>query len=146
MGAENFVNVSQAGKRSAKRARVLLAVKIRTCGAEIDARLRDLSQKGALIECSSPLAVDEEVVFSRGSTVVPARVAWAGAGKVGLEFKRMIDESEVLVQLGRGAQPARPALPQAAHPWRGPVGSRTQAGARLGRGGGDHGSGSLKTN
>jgi hypothetical protein len=102
MGAENFVNVSQAGKRSAKRARVLLAVKIRTCGAEIDARLRDLSQKGALIECSSPLAVDEEVVFSRGSTVVPARVAWAGAGKVGLEFKRMIDESEVLVQLGRG--------------------------------------------
>ena len=103
MGAENFVNVSQAGKRSAKRARVLLAVKIRTCGAEIDARLRDLSQKGALIECSSPLAVDEEVVFSRGSTVVPARVAWAGAGKVGLEFKRMIDESEVLVQLGRVA-------------------------------------------
>ena len=102
MGAENFVNVSQAGKRSAKRARVLLAVKIRTAGAEIDARLRDLSQKGALIECSSQLAVDDEVVFSRGATVVPARVAWAGAGKVGLEFKRMIDESEVLVQLGRG--------------------------------------------
>ena len=103
MGVENFANVSQAGKRSAKRARVLLAVKIRTGGGEVDARLRDLSQKGALIECTHRLSVDEEVIFSRGATVVPARVAWTGAGKVGLEFKRMIDESEVLVQLGRGA-------------------------------------------
>lgn len=103
MGVETFVSASDVGKRSAKRARVLLAVKIRTEGGEVDARLRDLSQKGALIECAHPLAVDEEVVFSRGATVVPARVAWTGAGKVGLEFRRMIDESEVLVQLGRGA-------------------------------------------
>jgi len=32
---------------------------------------------------------------------VPARVAWTGAGRVGLEFKRQIDESELLVQLGK---------------------------------------------
>jgi hypothetical protein len=67
----------------------------------MDARLRDLSRKGALIECAGPLAVGDELVFTRGSTSVPARVAWTGGNRVGLEFLRMIDEQEVLVRLGR---------------------------------------------
>ena len=51
MGAENFGSTSVGGKRTAKRARVLLAARLETARGEIDARLRDLSQKGALIEC-----------------------------------------------------------------------------------------------
>jgi hypothetical protein len=104
MGVENFGQISAAGKRQAKRARVLLAARLRTeDGSDLEARLRDLSQKGALIECRQPLSVGSEVVFTRGNTVVPARVAWASGGRVGLEFLRNIDESEVLVQLGRPA-------------------------------------------
>jgi hypothetical protein len=103
MGVENFVNEANEGKRTAKRARVLIAAKLKTAQGEIEARLRDLSQKGALVECSEVLAVGSEVVFTRGITVVPARVAWASAGRVGLEFLRTIDESEVLVQLGRSS-------------------------------------------
>lgn len=101
MGVENFANVSETGKRSSKRARVLLAARLRTAFGEVEAKLRDLSQKGALLECQEPLDVDSEVVFSRGDTVVPARVAWTSGGRVGLEFLRTIDESEVLIQLGR---------------------------------------------
>lgn len=101
MGVEGFPNVTQAGKRSAKRARVLLAARLRTSTGEVDARLRDLSQKGALIECNQRLAIDDEVVFVRGDTVVPARVAWSGGNRFGLEFLRMIDESEVLVHVAR---------------------------------------------
>lgn len=104
MGVENFPGMSEAtkaGKRSAKRNRVLLSARLRTGFGEIDARLRDLSTKGALVECDERLEVGEEVVFSRGQTVVPARVAWTGGKRVGLEFLRTIDESEVLVQLGR---------------------------------------------
>ena len=104
MGVENFRGLNgaeQAGQRSAKRNRVLLAAKLRTSLGEVEARLRDLSQKGALVECEERLEVGEELVFTRGSTVVPARVAWTGGKRVGLEFLRMIDESEVLVQLGR---------------------------------------------
>lgn len=102
MGVENFVNSSGSGKRSAKRNRVLLAAKLDTPSGEVDARLRDLSRKGALIECDrKALAVGTEVTFKRGSTIVPARVAWLGGGRVGLEFKYMIDEQEVLVQLKR---------------------------------------------
>lgn len=103
MGAENFPGETLARQRSAKRNRVLLAAKLRTRAGEVDARLRDLSRKGALVECGEPLSVGDEVVFSRGQTVVPARVAWVGGNRLGLEFLRMIDESEVLVQLGRPA-------------------------------------------
>ena len=43
----------------------------------------------------------------RGTTCVPARVAWAGGDRVGLEFDHMIDEHEVLVQLGSRQRPPR---------------------------------------
>jgi len=101
MGAENFVTTGVGGKRAARRNRVLLAAKLQTPFGEVDCRLRDLSRKGALIECAKQPPVGSEVTFVRGSTVVPARVAWTGGGRVGLEFQFMIDEQEVLVQLKR---------------------------------------------
>jgi hypothetical protein len=101
MGVESFLDVSVAGKRQAKRNRVLLAAKLEVGGMPIDVRLRDLSQKGALIECPQVPPAGTEVVFHRGSITVPARIAWAGANRAGLEFAYMIDESEVLVQLRR---------------------------------------------
>lgn len=101
MGAEQFIDGQMVGKRQAKRARVLLAAKLRTEHGEIDARLRDLSRKGALVECGEVPPVGTELIFIRGSTSVPARVAWAGPDRVGLEFAYMIDEHEVLVQLKR---------------------------------------------
>ena len=106
MGADGFditqINQSKAGQRREKRSRVLLAAKLHTPRGDVDARLRDLSRKGALLECSGPLGVDDEVVFIRGTSSVPARVAWTGGGRVGIEFHQMIDESELLVHVNRG--------------------------------------------
>ena len=110
MGVENSPQVTQAGKRALKRSRVLLAARLQTPMGEVEARLRDLSRKGALVECAEPLDVGTEVVFSRGGTVVPARVAWSSGRRIGLEFDRMIDESEVLVQHA-------PAQKQAVQPY-----------------------------
>jgi hypothetical protein len=62
----------------------------------------------------SAAPVGSEVVFTRGNTVVPARVAWANGGRIGLEFLRSIDEGEVLVQLGRPASAASSASVQTA--------------------------------
>ncbi|HYW17481.1 MAG TPA: PilZ domain-containing protein [Allosphingosinicella sp.] len=101
MGVEHFVDGPVAGKRQAKRARVLLAAKLQTANGEIDCRLRDLSRKGALVECQTVPPVGTELMFTRGSTSIPARVAWSGSDRVGLEFAYMIDEHEVLVQLKR---------------------------------------------
>ena len=100
MGVENFIDAPVSGKRKAKRARVLLAVKIRSASGEVDGRLRDLSRKGALVERNDVPPVGSEVLFTRGATSVPARVAWTGGNRIGLEFAYMIDEHEVLVQLG----------------------------------------------
>ena len=105
MGVENFVTAPAAGKRATKRNRVLLAARLQTPYGEVEARLRDLSRKGALVECANVPPVGSEVVFMRGSTVVPARVAWTGARRVGLEFLFMIDEHEVLVQLKKTTGP-----------------------------------------
>jgi hypothetical protein len=99
MGVENILKASMTAQRQAKRARVLLAGKLQTPYGEVDARLRDISSRGALVECSQVPPVGCEVVFSRGQTIVPARVAWSAAGRVGLEFRYPIDENEVLVQL-----------------------------------------------
>ena len=101
MGVQNFVDPSVAGKRTAKRARVLLAAKLQIGSIEIDVRLRDLSPQGALIEAQRVPPQGAEVTFTRGSLTVPARVAWVGEGRAGLEFAYMVDESEVLVQLKR---------------------------------------------
>jgi len=115
MGVENIVKASMSGQRQAKRARVLLAGKLQTPFGEVDARLRDISRKGALVECAKVPPVGSDVVFSRGQTVVPARVAWGAAGRVGLEFHYPIDENEVLVQLkkapaAQGPRFRRPGL------------------------------------
>lgn len=108
MGVESFVDSPAAGKRRAKRARVLLAAKLQTQYGEIDARLRDLSRKGALVECRTAPPAGTEVVFVRGSTSVPARIAWSVDNRVGLEFAYMIDEHEVLVQLTRTSSDQNP--------------------------------------
>jgi hypothetical protein len=115
MGVENFAKVSVEGKRSAKRARVLLAAKLETASGVVDARLRDLSRKGALVECTIVPEIGSEVVFVRAASRVPARIAWAASGRVGLEFFEMIDEHDLLVQLGKPSAPkatsySRPGL------------------------------------
>ena len=46
--------------------------------------LRDLSRKGALLECPQVPNVGSAVVFIRGETVVNARVAWAAGNRVGI--------------------------------------------------------------
>lgn len=106
MGVDAFGKAKGDGKRQAKRARVLLAAKLETPNGTIDARLRDLSRKGALLECGKPPVAGTELVFKRGGTAVPARVAWSDSSRLGLEFHEMIDESEVLVQLGRRGKAA----------------------------------------
>ena len=112
MGAEPFVPNADVGKRVAPRARVLLAAKLQTPLGELDCRLRDLSRMGALLECAKLPPVDSEVVFVRGTVAITARVAWAGEGRLGIEFEHPIDEQKVLVSLKGGTNQNIPSFYQ----------------------------------
>ncbi|MDB5699612.1 MAG: PilZ protein [Alphaproteobacteria bacterium] len=90
-----------AHKRRSKRSLVLIAAKVRLPSGLMDVRLRNLSQNGALLEAETMPPVNCELVFERGETIVPARVAWAARGRFGIEFLTPIEESEVLVHVGR---------------------------------------------
>ena len=103
--SEDEEHPGRESSRKTRRARVFLAAKLETARGPVDARLRDLSRKGALVECRRPPAVGEEVVFSRGETLIPSRIAWVSGNRIGLEFKESIAESEVLVHVNR-APPA----------------------------------------
>lgn len=103
MGVDNFDHSDVTGQRRAKRARVLLAAKLQTDSGDIDCRLRDLSRKGALVECVPTPPTGTELTFQRGKISVPARVAWSQPGRIGLEFAYAIDDAEVLVPVGTGS-------------------------------------------
>ncbi len=102
MGAESLVTSADVGKRGARRARVLIAAKLKSSLGELDCRLRDLSSMGALVECAQLLPVGSDVVFVRGKITIAARVAWVGGNRLGIEFEHPIDEQAVLVQLKNG--------------------------------------------
>jgi hypothetical protein len=94
-------------KRGNKRSLVLLTAKVKADGAETEVRLRNLSQKGALLEADLPPKLGTDLVFERGETKVKARVAWVSDHRFGIEFLVPIEESEVLVHVGR-AKPMTP--------------------------------------
>lgn len=128
--------------RRSKRSLVLLAAKIRTSEGLFDAKLRNLSQNGALLEAEATPPVNSQLVFERGDTVAPARVAWAAGTRFGIEFLTPIEESEVLVHIGRPApravqkplrafrrsglrdEPLSDVEKKAAHAWANPNGDR----------------------
>ena len=91
---------SKSNRRN-KRSLVLIAARLRTRVGDLDVRLRNLSCNGALLEADVPPPVGAEVVFERGETVAPARVAWEADCRFGIQFLQPIEESEVLVHIGK---------------------------------------------
>ena len=81
-------------ERRNKRSLVLLAAKVSTPDGVIEARLRNLSQKGALLEGDRIPPVGTDLIFERGETKVRGRVAWARDGRFGIEFLTPIEDIE----------------------------------------------------
>jgi hypothetical protein len=86
--------------RRNKRSLVLIAARLKIKGVAVDVRLRNLSCNGALLESDAPPPVGSEVVFERGDTVAPARIAWVSGSRFGVQFDAPIEESEVLIHIG----------------------------------------------
>lgn len=73
-------------KRAPKRSRVFLSAAVESPAGRADARIRDISTNGALLESDyCPLSGDELRVIC-GEASLPGRVAWAERGWFGVEF------------------------------------------------------------
>ncbi|MFP5329811.1 MAG: PilZ domain-containing protein [Alphaproteobacteria bacterium] len=73
-------------KREPKRSRVFLSASVEGATGRSDARIRDISRTGALVESAYASAPGEELRLVCGKMSVSARVAWRDRGWFGLEF------------------------------------------------------------
>lgn len=74
-------------KRAPKRSRVFLDAHVDSGTGPAEARIRDISRSGALLEADLPPQTGALVRLSCGDTHLDARVAWVDEGCFGLEFE-----------------------------------------------------------
>jgi len=73
-------------KRAPKRSRVFLSAILEGASGRAEARVRDISKTGALVESDYAPGSGEELRLVCGKISLPARVAWADRGWFGVEF------------------------------------------------------------
>jgi hypothetical protein len=73
-------------KRAPKRSRVFLSAQVDAGAGPVDARIRDISTTGALLESDVSPVGGDTLELTCGSTTLRARVAWADRGWYGVEF------------------------------------------------------------
>ena len=74
-------------KRETKRSRVFLVAQVDTGSGPVEARVRDISRSGALLEADRLPDKGARVRMTCGGARLDARVAWAEDGRFGLEFE-----------------------------------------------------------
>jgi hypothetical protein len=94
---------SQGGRtdRSEPRFEVRLSVAVRTDAVEFQARLLDLSRRGALAQALSPPAPGTRCILARERLEVAATVRWVRGGRFGLVFDERLRATDLFFQLGR---------------------------------------------
>ncbi len=95
MTAVQPIRMPLAIKRGAKRARLMLPASLLTATGQIDIRLRDLSNAGALAEAAQAPAEGSDVVVAFGNAAVPATVAWVVGKRFGLLFQILLSDEDV---------------------------------------------------
>ena len=78
------------------RAPVLLSASIEAGGLTIPVKIRNVSERGALVEGERLPSVDENVFFERNSLRIKSRVAWVEGRFAGIAFARALKPDEVL--------------------------------------------------
>lgn len=103
-------------QRRAQRKNVFILVQLFGDFGDTTAKLRDLSNLGARLDCPIALNVGETLTLIRGGISLPARVRWMRGKSVGLEFLEATPP-EALIAAASGAAPATvEAVPEAFRP------------------------------
>lgn len=103
----NASSADEAHNRDTARDSLFLMADFRLAGttASQPVRVRNLSSGGLMAEWPDGLEIGSKVEFHvRGIGWVPGRVAWSAAGRVGVEFDRVIDPLLARKPVGNGTQ------------------------------------------
>lgn len=99
------MNALTVPKREEKRSRVFLSAQLDCGEGPVDARIRDISTMGALLESDFVPPAGVTLTLTCGKTTLGARVAWADRGWFGVEFEtplmmsRLVDRSGVRLKV-----------------------------------------------
>jgi hypothetical protein len=88
-------------RESVRWRRVLLRATLECGRSQIPVTLCDISRGGARVLCAIGVPVGSDVIFRRGSISVAAQVVRAEDHHVALSFKEQIDETALLINIGR---------------------------------------------
>jgi hypothetical protein len=85
--------------RSSRRSPVLLAARIEVEGVSVAVKLRNLSEKGVLIEGDRLPAEGSDTWFERNDLRLSSRVVWVQGKYAGVAFDTPLNAEEVLRQI-----------------------------------------------
>ena len=80
-----------ANRRNEQRSSLFLGAALFCDGISTPARIRNLSEAGALVEATSVPDVGTIVQLVRGNLIVHALVVWSREGRCGLKFSGLVD-------------------------------------------------------
>lgn len=103
-------------KREPKRSRVFLAAEVDGGAGAVQARIRDISRTGALLESDFAPKGGERVRMTCGSTVAEGRVAWSDRGWFGLEFDSPLTVDDLIDTSGEKLSVSAPRTYRSADP------------------------------
>lgn len=98
---ERFLATGGKTRRGARRSQAALPVLVHLMGRSHSARLRNLSQGGAMIETEARLLHGDEIAFRCGGIDVRARVVWQSGTCFGLQFCSLVPERDLRAQILR---------------------------------------------
>ena len=86
-------------RRESLRAFLSLPVMVAVCGRFQAARLRNLSETGALVECAAPLHCGDHVVIEAEALRAGGVVSWESDTLAGISFETPLDDRSVARQI-----------------------------------------------
>lgn len=95
---------SESDHRSQNRSNVFLSASLLVGAASVPVRVRNMSQRGALLDGSSLPSAGTKVRLARGELSAGGNIAWQRDGQAGIRFVGEIDISSWVKKVGHTGQ------------------------------------------
>ena len=110
------MNAITVPKRAPKRSRVFLSAEYDAGSGPVEARIRDISNSGALLESATPTLAGSSVQVTCGGVRMSGQVVWVENGWFGVEFDQPLQLGTLVDAAGTQLQVSAPRKYRAGEP------------------------------